>query len=285
MRALITGSSGQLACAFASRFRLDGTCFLAPPEVQLDITDPASVESAVSVFRPDVILNCAAYNNVDAAEQSPSPAFAVNRDAVAILASAARRHGARLVHYGTDYVFDGAAAAPYHEEDATAPLNVYGQSKLEGEQAALDAGPGCLLLRVSWVFGDGVQNFFFKLREWSQARQTLRVVWDQLSVPTYTEDIVTLTLRALDRGLEGRWHLTNSGYASRYETARFFLKCLKKDCFVIPVSSDAFPSPARRPFCSVMSNRRLAAALHADIPPWEDAVERFANRLMTTGAV
>jgi dTDP-4-dehydrorhamnose reductase len=283
MRALITGASGQLAGAFANRFREIGADFLAPPEAQLDITNPESVEAVVAGFRPDVILNGAAYNNVDAAEQAPAPAFAVNRDAVRILASAARRQGARLVHYSSDYVFDGTAGTPYREQDSTGPLNVYGQSKLEGEQEALAAGTGNLLLRVSWVFGDGTQNFFFKLREWVRTRQTLRIVWDQLSVPTYTEDIVTFTLKALDQGLEGRWHLTNSGYASRYETARFFLKCIKNDCFVIPVGSDAFPSPARRPFCSVMSNRSLSTALHAGIPAWEDAVERYAHRLKTAG--
>ena len=283
MRVLVTGASGQLAGAFVNRFRGTGTDFLAPPEAQLDITNPAAVEAAVAAFRPDVILNCAAYNNVDAAEQDPAPAFAVNRDAVRILASAACRHGARLVHYSSDYVFDGTAGAPYREEDSTAPINVYGQSKLEGEQEALTAGAGNLLLRVSWVFGDGTQNFFFKLREWIRTRQTLRIVWDQISVPTYTEDIVTCTLKALDQGLEGRWHLTNSGYASRYETARHFLKCIRKDCFVIPVSSDAFPSPARRPFCSAMSNRSLTSALHAEIPAWEDAVDRYSHQLVAAG--
>lgn len=282
MRALITGASGQLATAFANRFREDGTVFLAPPEAQLDITAPEAVEAVVTAFCPDVILNCAAYNNVDAAEQAPAPAFAVNRDAVGILASSARLHGARLVHFGSDFVFDGATDKPYDESSRTSPLNIYGQSKLEGEALALEAGPGSLLFRVSWVFGDGRQNFFSKLLEWSRDKQTISVVWDQLSVPTYTEDIVTVTLRALEQGIEGRWHLTNSGYASRYETARLFLKCIKRECIVIPVNSSTFPSPARRPFFSVMSNRALSTELQTVIPDWEDAVERFAHRVGNT---
>ncbi len=281
MRVLITGASGQLAQAFIRRFELDGTSFLAPPEAQLDITDDGIVGAAVAAFRPDVIINGAAYNNVDGAEQTPDIAFRVNRDAVAILTEAARQHEARLVHFGSDYVFDGTSQVPYDETDATAPLNVYGQSKLEGEAAALAAGPGSLLLRTSWVFGNGTQNFFWKLREWCRGRKSIRVVWDQIAVPTYTEDIVTVTLKALEQGLSGRWHLTNSGYASRFETARVFLREIGADCTVIPVGSDAFPSPARRPFFSVMSNRRLTERLQIRIPDWEDAVARFARALET----
>lgn len=279
MKVLITGASGQLARAFIRRFEQDGTPFLAPPEAQLDITNAAVVGAAVAAFRPDVIINGAAYNNVDAAEKTPEVAFRVNRDAVGILADAARRQGARLVHFGSDFVFDGTAETPYDETDATAPLNVYGQSKLEGETAALAAGGGNLLFRVSWVFGDGTQNFFWKLREWSRGKSSLRVVWDQVSVPTYTEDIVTVTLKALEQGMEGRWHLTNSGYASRIETARVFLREIGSDCTVIPVGSDAFPAPAQRPFFSVMSNRRLTERLQIRIPEWEEAVARFAREL------
>ncbi len=279
MKVLITGASGQLARAFIRRFEQDGTPFLAPPEAQLDITNAAVVGAAVAAFRPDVIINGAAYNNVDAAEKTPEVAFRVNRDAVGILADAARQYGARLVHFGSDFVFDGSAETPYDETDATAPLNVYGQSKLEGETAALTAGGGNLLFRVSWVFGDGTQNFFWKLREWSRGKSSLRVVWDQVSVPTYTEDIVTVTLKALEQGLEGRWHLTNSGYASRIETARVFLREIGSDCTVIPVGSDAFPAPAQRPFFSVMSNRRLTERLQIRIPDWEEAVARFAREL------
>ncbi len=279
MKVLITGASGQLARAFIRRFQQDGTTFLAPPETQLDITDAGIVGAAVAAFRPDVIINGAAYNNVEAAEKTPEIAFRVNRDAVGILADAARQHGARLVHFGSDFVFDGNAEVPYVESDATAPLGVYGQSKLEGEAAALTAGEGSLLFRVSWVFGDGTQNFFWKLREWSRGKPSMRVVWDQVSVPTYTEDIVTVTLQALGQGLEGLWHLTNSGYASRVETARVFLREIGSDCTVIPVGSDAFPSPVRRPFFSVMSNRRLTERLQIRIPDWEDAVARFAHEL------
>ncbi len=279
MKVLVTGASGQLAKAFIERFTRTGTSFSAPPESVLDITCPDRVENAVEAYHPDIILNCAAYNNVDGAERNPAPAFTVNRDAVGILAGTARRHHVCLVHYSSDYVFDGTAQACYREDAPTAPLNQYGQSKLEGEQQALQAGVEALVLRTSWLYGDGTQNFFHKMLAQRAARNTLHVVWDQISVPTYTEDLVTFTLQALTQGIRGCLHLTNSGYASRYETARFFFKCMRYDGIILPVDSDSFPSPARRPFFSAMDNAKLAGALATAIPAWEDGVERFTRRL------
>lgn len=279
MKVLITGASGQLSRAFIKRFEQDKIAYLAPPEAELDITKCEVVDAAVAAYQPDVIINGAAYNNVDGAENTPEIAFTVNRDAVAILAAAARKQGAKLVHFGTDFVFDGKTETPYRETDTPLPLSVYGQSKLEGENAALAEHDANLVFRVSWVFGDGQQNFFSKLREWTRGKSAIRVVWDQVSVPTYTEDIVTVTLKALEAGLSGRWHLTNSGYASRCETARIFLRELGSDCTVVPVGSDAFPAPAQRPFFSVMSNQKLCERLDIEIPQWENAVARFANRL------
>ena len=277
MKYLIAGASGQLAKAFISRFEQDGISFAAPPEQEFDITDPDAVERTVAATSPDVIINCAAYNAVDAAEQNPEPAFRINAEAVRTLAETAASHGAKFVHYGTDYVFDGKTERPCREDDPTNPLNAYGNSKRDGEKIAVDAG--ALVLRVSWVYGDGTQNFFHKMLQWSEGKDVLKVVWDQISIPTYTEDIVTYTLKALDAGLTGLYHLTNSGYATRYEVARRFFKCIERDTIIIPVGSDAFPSPVKRPFFSAMSNQKLSDALETNIPDWEDAVERFARKL------
>jgi dTDP-4-dehydrorhamnose reductase len=279
MKYLIAGASGQLAKAFISHFDRDEIAFEAPPESAFDITDARSVETFVETCKPDVILNCAAYNAVDTAERDPAPAFRINAEAVETLAAAAARHSAILVHYGTDYVFDGATERPYREEDETGPLNAYGKSKLAGEQAALNGDAEALLLRVSWAYGSGNQNFFHKMLEWSEGRDVLKVVWDQISVPTYTEDIVTYTLAALEHQLRGLYHLTNSGYATRYEVARHFFKCIERDTTIIPVGTDAFPSPAERPFFSAMSNDKLSSALDTVIPTWEDAVSRFAQQI------
>ncbi len=282
MKYLIAGASGQLAKAFISRFENMGLSFDAPPEEEFDITNPQAVDRVVKSSAPNVIINCAAYNAVDAAETDPTPAFRINADAVGTLAAAAANHDATIVHYGSDYVFDGTTEQPYREDDKTAPLNAYGKSKLAGEDAVLNSPAEFLLLRVSWVYGNGNQNFFHKMLQWSEGRNILKVVWDQISVPTYTEDIVTYTLKALEKQLRGRYHLTNTGYATRYEVARHFFKCIERDITVIPVGSDAFPSPVRRPFFSAMSNNQLSSVLRTSIPSWEDAVERFAEQLLKT---
>ena len=279
MKYLITGSSGQLAKEFISHFKQSGMDYIAPAEDVLDITDSDIVERVFGEYKPDVIINCAAYNAVDAAEQDSTVAFRVNSDAVAILAAAARKHGARIVHYGSDYVFDGKTDHPNHEDSPTNPLNAYGRSKLAGEEAVIESGADFLHFRLSWVYGNGNQNFFHKLMQWSDNNEVLKVVWDQISVPTYTEDIVAYTLAALEKGLTGVYHLTNSGYATRYEMARYFFKCLGKDITIIPVNSDMFPSPVTRPFFSVMSNKKLTKALGSPIPTWENAVKRFVKQL------
>ena len=279
MKYLIAGSSGPPAKAFIARFEQGGIAFDAPPEIAFDITDRESVKQVVSTCKPDILLNCAAYNAVDAAEENSLPAFRINAEAVATLSNVAAKHGATLVHYGTDYVFDGSSERLYREEDATAPINAYGESKLAGEKAALEGDAESLLLRVSWVYGDGNQNFFHKMLKWAEGREVLKVVWDQISVPTYTEDIVTHTLAALEQGLRGCYHLTNTGYATRYEVARHFFKLMGNRTTVIPLGSEAFSCPAPRPFFSAMSNKKLSAALETSIPTWEDAVERFAARL------
>jgi len=279
MKYLITGSSGQLAKEFISYFKKAGIDYIAPTEQELDITNGDIVEQVFGEYAPDALINCAAYNAVDAAEADSTVAFRVNSDAVAILAAAAHKHNSVIIHYGSDYVFDGKTERPYTEDDQPAPLNAYGRSKLAGENALIESGADYLLMRLSWVYGNGNQNFFHKLMQWSESQNVLKVVWDQLSIPTYTEDIVIYTLAALDKDLRGVYHLTNSGYASRYETARYLFNCLKKEITIIPVGSDTFPSPVTRPFFSVMSNAKLATDLGKQIPTWEDAIERFVESL------
>jgi len=145
----------------------------------------------------------------------------------------------------------------------------------------LESAAESLVLRLSWVYGDGTQNFLYKMIQWSEGKDVLKVVWDQISVPTYTEDIVTYTLKALDKNLRGCYHLTNSGYAARNEVAEHFFKCINKDISIIPVDSDEFPSPVKRPVFSAMNNKKLSEALQQSIPSWENAIERFAADMET----
>ena len=279
MKYLIAGASGQLANAFITRFQRDETAFEAPPESVFDITNADAVEQTIERAKPDIILNCAAYNAVDAAEENPAPAFSINADAVATLATAAARQGALLVHYGSDYVFDGKTDTPYTEDAPANPLNQYGKSKFAGERAALETADEALVLRVSWVYGDGTQNFLHKMMQWSKGRDSLKIVHDQISVPTYTADIVEYTLKAVEKGLRGLFHLTNSGYAPRCEVAEYFFKSLRRDMQIIPVNSDEFPSPVQRPRFSAMSNAAISEKIGCEIPSWQNALERFVKNL------
>jgi dTDP-4-dehydrorhamnose reductase len=276
MRYLITGRNGQLARAFIKKFEACSTDFTAPDESRLDITNSANVLEAVAAYKPDVIINCAAYNLVDKAEQERDTAFAVNAQGPKNLVRAAGKHKAVLVHFGSDYVFDGAKESGlYTEDDPTNPLNEYGKSKLAGEDLAGETNGNFLVFRLSWVYGDGKQNFIYKLTEWAKHREYLKIACDEFSVPTAADTVVDVTLRSLDAGIRGLYHSTNTGFCSRYEWAVFIVKQLGIQKFIRPVPMDTFNLPARRPKFSAMSNARLSAILKIDIPTWEQAVEAF----------
>ncbi len=276
MKYLITGKNGQLAREFIRRFEEQSLDFIAPDESQFDITDKQNVDTVVASAKPDIIINCAAYNLVDKAEAEPAAAFSVNADGPQNLARTAAERNAVLVHFGSDYVFDGLKEKGlYTEEDAPNPLNEYGRSKLAGEQRVQEATSRALVLRLSWVFGAGRQNFIHKLTEWAKSSEYLKVACDEFSVPTYTRTVVDVTLKALDQGITGRYHLTNGGFCSRYEWARVILGSLGIQKFIRPVSMDTFDLPATRPKFSAMSNRAIAGILNVDIPAWEEAVRSF----------
>lgn len=274
MRALILGSKGQLGAAFERRFRANGWDYAAADADTLDITDVNAVMDAVIPYRPGLIINCAAYNLVDKAEAEPEKAYAVNAEGVRFLALAARRLESKLLHFGTDYVFDGAKGTPYAETDAANPLNNYGASKLKGETYALET-PDALVLRLSWVYGAGQQNFIHKLLGWAAKPGPLRVCDDEISVPTCTEDIVDAAMEALKAGLTGRWHLTAGGSCSRYEWAAAALRAHGVQKELQPAKMAEFALPARRPAYSAMANAALCRELAVKIPHWRESVEKF----------
>ncbi|MCI0468505.1 MAG: dTDP-4-dehydrorhamnose reductase [Nitrospirae bacterium] len=279
MKILITGTNGQLAGEFIRTLKNSRHTISAPAEDHLDISSLENVSDAVSNFKPDIVINCAAYNQVDRAEDEFDNAMKVNADGVKNLAVACKKNSALLVHFSTDYVFDGTKNDFYIEEDEPNPINNYGRSKLIGEKSALEETDNLLLLRLSWVFGIGRQNFLYKLAEWAKRNATLKIVFDQVSVPTYTKDIVNYTLISIQNGLRGIYHLTNSGYASRYEVSKYFLERLGMRNLLLPVTSDTFKTAARRPYFSAMSNMKLSSELNVDIPDWHDAVDRFIKKM------
>lgn len=275
MKILITGSGGQLATEFINLLEKKSHEVIPLSKYNLDISRLKLVLEAVSHFMPDIILNCAAYNHVDKAEEDFIKAFSINGLGARNLAFASKKYNCFLIHYSTDYIFNGEKENFYTEDDEPSPINTYGKSKLSGEKFLIDETDRYLIFRVSWVYGKGKQNFLYKLSEWMKKKRVLRVVSDQISIPTFTEDIVKLTLLAIDKGLEGVFNLTNSGYASRYEVARYFAEKMSTDNLIFPVGSDYFPSPAKRPYFTAMSNYKISKNLAINIPHWRDGIDRF----------
>ncbi len=295
MKIIITGANGQLAREFISYFEKKGGYDLfSLTKQELDVSNLKMVSDAISFFKPDVVINCSAYNYVDEAEENPELALKVNAQGVKNLAVVSRKNNAFLIHYSTDYVFDGNKMDYYNESDKPNPISKYGESKLLGEKALMEETNNFLLFRVSWVFGDGKQNFLYKMTELAKSNKVLRIVSDQVSIPTYCEDIVKYTIKALEEGVKGLFHLTSSDYATKYEWVKFYFYLLKKkikfnsnkttlsflkDLLILPVSSSCFSSSAPRPPFSALSNSSLSNALKVKIPDWQTGIERFVKKL------
>ena len=273
---LILGAEGQLGKEFVRVLALKGCRVTAPGEKDSNITDALLMKKLIGEARPDVVINCAAYNQVDAAEDQPEVAMKVNTEAPGNLARICKEAGAFFVHYSSDYVFDGSKGDLYTEDDKPSPLNVYGKSKLSGEQAVLGSyGGNSLVLRTSWVIGKGKQNFLYKLSEWALKNHVLKITADEVSVPTFAHTMVEMTFQSLEKGLHGLYHLTNSGYASRYELARYYVLKKRLANIVIPVPLSNFNTKAKRPTFAAMNSQKLASALGVTIPTWQQAMDEF----------
>ncbi len=275
---LIAGASGQLAKAFIKKFTELNINFFAPTEQEFDITDKTKIDNIFAQYKPEIIINCAAYNNVEAAEQDNTKAFLINRDAVTNLVEISSKYNVKLVHFSSDYVFDGKKGSVYTEEDIVNPLNEYGKSKLAGEQEALKY-KNSLVCRLSWVIGDGQQNFLYKLSGWLEKNKVVKISSDEISVPTFTFDVVDVIIKALERNLTGLYQLTNSGYASRYELAKEYAKLKNLDNEIIPIPMASFGSKVKRPLFTVMSNEKIAKELSISIPGWKESLVKFCNTL------
>ena len=289
MRVLVTGAGGQVgtevARALAGRAEV-----IALDRAALDLADPAAIAARVREARPDAIVNAAAYTAVDKAESEVESARAVNAVAPGILGEAARRCGALVVHYSTDYVFDGTKAGAYVETDPVAPVNAYGRTKLEGEQALAASGCDHVILRTEWVYGPHGRNFMLTMLRLAETRDELRVVDDQRGAPTSSLQLGRLTaglLADLDRlrSATGVYHATASGETTWCGFARaiFAERAAKaagsRTPRVLPIPSSEYPTPARRPANSVLSCEKLAAALGARIGDWREGLAEAMSAL------
>ena len=275
MKYLIFGKDGQLAKEFGKFLTKENKNFLALSHKECDISDLDKVLDIFDSYKPDIVINCAAYNQVDKAEEEYWEAFKTNALGVKNISYASRLYNSYFITFSTDYVFDGHKEdGLYTEDDETNPLNEYGKSKLAGEKWIFQKGSDkYLIFRTSWVYGEGKQNFVYKLLQWSKNNEYLKVAYDEISVPTSTRTIVNITLKAVEHGLTGLYHLTNSGYASRYEWAKkiFKLKGIQK--FIYPVPKDIFNLPAVRPKFSAMDNGKISKELCVEIPEWDKELE------------
>nr|CRL78299.1 dTDP-4-dehydrorhamnose reductase [Mycolicibacterium komanii] len=263
----------------AGQARRQGREVLALTSSELDITDAAAAERVIAPG--DVVINCAAYTQVDAAETEQDRAYAVNVKGPAHLARACAAAGARLIHISTDYVFSGTLRRPYEIDDETGPVNVYGRTKLEGERAVLAALPGAHVVRTSWVYegGDGT-DFAAAMRRKAAGDDTVEAAADQMASPTYAGDLALALLEIVEGAIrEPVLHAANDGEASRYDQARAVFEAVGADPErVRPVASESNPRPARRPPYSALSGRRSGEAGLTPLRPWREALQDALSR-------
>lgn len=275
---MITGAAGMLGQAVVERF---ASCHDVVPHRRSDC-DLADLHATVRWFRearPDHVVHCAAWTDVDGCEGDPVRARRDNAWATRHVALACQLAGAALCHVSTDYVFDGRKDGPYDEEDATAPLSVYGWSKLEAEAHVVRHAPRWAIVRTSWLYGPGGRNFLRTMAHLVRSRDAVRVVDDQRGAPTATRDLAAALLAVVDRGLEGVLHWTNAGACTWYELARVIGARFSPACRIEPCTSAEYPRPAARP-----PNSQLAAAgaLRLGLPParpWRAAVDEYLEIL------
>lgn len=288
MRILLTGAGGQVGHELAGTLASLGTVH-ALDRAALDLADAGAIRAACRAIAPGLIVNAAAYTAVDRAESEPVLAEAVNGRAPGILAREARRLDAVLVHYSTDYVFDGESRRPYVEDDATGPLNAYGLSKLSGERAIAESGCKHLVFRTSWVYGPRGRNFLATMLALAATREEVRVVDDQRGAPTSSLFLAEATVRAL-RAIpaagvaSGIYHLSAGGETTWAGFARaIFARAAARPGFraprVVPIATSEYPTPARRPLYSVLSHRKFAAAFGFSPEPWETQLDACFARL------
>jgi dTDP-4-dehydrorhamnose reductase len=278
-RVLITGAGGQLGKEFVNVLSTKGVDFVALERKDLDITNFERVYKTLKEIKPSIVINCSAYNQVDLAETEILQAFSTNAIGPYNLAITCREINAKLIHYSTDYVFDGIKKGLYTEEDKPNPLSQYARSKLLGEELVKQALEDHLIFRVSWVYGVGKQNFIYKLLQWAKEKEVLQIAFNEISVPTYTGFIVEKTLKALEKGLTGLYHLVPRGYASRYEWAKLTLKLFGINKVLIPVQKEIFNLPAKRPDFSAMSCGKIEKELGEEFEEWDGIFRKVYSTL------
>lgn len=284
MKILVTGAAGQLGREIVLLLESEANEIVAIDRDELDFSIPGEVAEGVAVQRADWVVNCAAYTQVDKAEQEWEEAFLVNRDSVLAVAEGVKSYGGRLLQISTDFVFDGSQSTPYGEQDQANPLSIYGKSKWEGEKALLQVMPGAVILRTAWVYGEHGNNFVKTMLRLAAERDELGVVEDQIGTPSWTYDVARAVHTLLTADTSGIFHFTNEGIASWYDFAVEIINTARelgypvKTNRVKPIPTSDYPTAAIRPHYSVLSKRKIRGLLDYDIPHWRESLHAMLVR-------
>lgn len=279
---LVTGVNGQLGHDVVLELQSRNIPCKGVDLDDFDLTDAAATDKYIRNFQPTAVIHCAAFTNVNAAEEQEEVCRKVNVDGTANVAEACRYMKCKLVYISSDYVFDGSGDTPWNVTDPTGPLSAYGRSKLDGEEAA-KRNPKTFVVRTSWVYGINGNNFVKTMIKLGRVKAELSVVADQIGSPTYTKDLAKLLVDMILTTKYGTYHATNEGFCSWAEFAATIMRRTGIACRVVPVYSSAYPSPAKRPLNSRLSKISLDFASFNRLPDWHNALERYLAELAQTG--
>ena len=279
MKVLVTGVKGQLGYDVVGELTKRGITSIGVDIDEMDITDPESVKSVITEAAPDAVIHCAAYTAVDAAEDNVDLCRRVNRDGTQNIANVCKALDCKMVYISTDYVFDGEGTRPWEPDDKQTPLNVYGQTKYEGELAVMNTLSKYFIVRIAWVFGINGKNFVKTMLNLAKTHDKLTVVNDQTGSPTYTYDLARLLVDMVLTDKYGIYHATNEGFVTWYEFACEIFKTAGVDIEVLPVPSSEYPTKAKRPSNSRMSKDKLKENGFEPLPTWQDALKRYIEAL------
>lgn len=277
MKVLVTGVKGQLGYDVVNELKKRNHEAIGVDISEMDITDSNSVERVITKVKPDAVIHCAAYTAVDAAEENKELCMKVNAGGTENIAKVCKEIDAKMIYISTDYVFDGEGERPWKPEDGRAPLNVYGQSKYEGELAVEKYLEKYFIVRIAWVFGVNGNNFIKTMLKLGEAKDEISVVNDQIGSPTYTYDLARLLVDMVESDKYGKYHATNEGLCTWYEFACEIFKQANIEVKVKPVTSDMFPSKAKRPHNSRMEKIKLDENGFTRLPDWKDALSRYLS--------
>lgn len=282
MKIFVTGVKGQLGHDVVNELEKRGHKAIGVDIEEMDITDSRSVTSVITDAAPDAVIHCAAYTAVDAAEDNEDLCRRVNADGTKNIVNVCRDLNCKLMYISTDYVFNGQGTRPWEPDDEREPLNVYGQTKYEGE-LAVETLEKYFIVRIAWVFGVNGKNFIKTMLNLGKTRDSLTVVDDQIGSPTYTFDLARLLVDMIETDKYGRYHATNEGLCSWYEFACEILKQAGIRIPVSPVASSQYPAKAKRPMNSRMDKSKLREMGFEPMPPWQDALHRYLEVLGELG--